>query len=64
MSKTEVGEVIRPWGDEHQCVVIIKDSDDGTVFVLWDDCTTSWLKLGDFYSKGKLWQDIDLISRH
>lgn len=64
MSRTEVGEVICPWGDEQQCVVVIADGEDGTAFVLWEDCTTSWLKLDNFYSEGKLWQDIDLIPKH
>ena len=59
-SFVEIGEVIRPVGDESYCVVISKPK-DGVAKCIWKDGTVGTVFIENITSYGKLFVDIHRI---
>lgn len=56
----EIGEVIRPLGDEKFCVIISEINKDRIAKCIWNDGVIGTVYVGNITSYGKLFENIEL----
>lgn len=59
----EIGEIIRPVGDEHSCLIISEVDENGLARCIWEDGKVGYVLVGDITCYGKIFKDVLILKK-